>query len=78
MLFQAPLCLQETEMTPLVYEGSQVLILQLQIRANLMNDQFFHLQGRSHHLLAAPVSFESFPKIANQRCHANCKVLKVS
>lgn len=78
VLFQAPLCFQETEITPLGYKGSQVLILQLQIRANLVNDQFFHLQGRFHHLLAAPVLSESFPKTANQRCHANCEVLKAS
>lgn len=65
-------------MTPLAYEARQVLVLLPQIGANLMNDQFFHSQGRSHHLLAVSASFESSPKIANQRCNTNHRILKAS
>lgn len=54
-------------MTPLMCEGSQVQDWQLQIWPGFMNDQFCHLQGRSHHLLLPPVPFA---ETAIPRCHA--------
>lgn len=56
VLFQVPLCLQETEMTLVAYKASQVLVLLLLFGADLMSAQFFSLKCRSHHLLTVPVS----------------------
>lgn len=65
-------------MTPPMYEGSQVQDWQLHIWAGFMNDQFCLLQGRSHHLLIPPVSFESLPKTAQDHSAVLKVVLKDS